>query len=172
MKVTINSCAEATLNCGTSAAIPLVLGFAMGCVIPFGVWFLQFIWLGNIAIRNEKFFARCSPLLGGVVFVIFIVSIILLVWLFYRFRIQNGKNIVALEKARYEVVKETLKFTTSRIAMSGGKIVIGDKIVFGQDNPEGGKGALTNQAVQKVEIAPSDANEITFSDSALSSTCG
>lgn len=170
MRITINSCAEETLSHGTSAAIPLVLGFAMGCVIPCGVLFLRGILVENITANARMLIARCCPLWGGLIFVMFIASITLLVWLYYRYRVHNGRNIVALEKARYEVVKEVLRFTTSKIAVADGKIVIVGKIVTIQDDPKVGKDATTNQTMQKTEMASCDAYEIAFTDSALSST--
>ena len=97
-------------------------------------------------------------------------SIVSLVWLYYRYRVNNGKNIVALERARYEIVKEIFKFTTGKIEMSGKRIVIGDKTIIVQDNPGGGAES-PNLVESNVTISASGENEITFKDSALSSVC-
>ena len=72
MKIKINSCAEESLSHGTSAAIPIFLGFAMGCVIPSWVLLLHLLLVGSGALN-----ASCILLLDAI-FIYSVVSVVVL----------------------------------------------------------------------------------------------
>lgn len=109
MKIFINSNSSETLDCGTSAAVPVVLGFVMGCFVPLGGFVLAGLLNEKLDINGVFHVVRCHPLWIVVLIAIFVSAILVLVWLFYRFKVQNGRNIVMLEKIRYETIREILK---------------------------------------------------------------
>lgn len=109
MKILINSNSSETLDCGTSAAVPLVLGFVIGCFVPLGGLVVAGLLNEKLDIDGIFHIVRYHPLWIVVLIAIFVSAILILVWLFYRFKVQNGRNIVMLEKIRFETIREILK---------------------------------------------------------------